>query len=236
MWIGGNMAKTAIVTGANRGIGLEIVQQLLGQGLNVIATARNPENADQLLSLAKDYKELLTVSPLDVSKPESVKAFGASLGDTPIDFLFNNAGILVNHSDVPPSIDIDAIQESFNINTLGPIRVYQACRDNLLNAESPKHILTTSKMGSLSDNTSGRAYAYRMSKAAVNMFIRSLSKDDDKVVSVAMHPGWVQTDMGGPNALITTAKSASGMIDFAMKAKSSDSGQFFSYDAQSIPW
>lgn len=227
--------STALVTGANRGIGLGLCAHLLKRDINVIATIRSEPSAG-LRALADEAGDRLQLEKLDVTAECSATALAERLGGRPLDYLFNNAGVMSGHGERPPNIDIEAIAENINTNLFGVIRVYQALRGNLLQSERPVHVAITSKMGSLADNTSGGAYAYRISKSALNMFIKSLAIDDEQVISLAVHPGWVVTDMGGPNALINVDQSAGGIVGLATEASAKLSGHFLNYDGSEIPW
>ena len=228
---------TYVVTGANRGIGLELVAQLVAQGHHVLATARQPERAEALSALTSAHPGQLEILALDVSDPASITAFGQAVGDRPVDVLINNAGVLLRGGG-PGELDYEKIELTFRINTLGPLRVTEALLPALRAAAQPVIANITSQMGSIADNTSGGAYSYRISKAALNMAIRSLSLDLGRqgMVALVLHPGWVQTDMGGPNAKITTAQSVTGMLSTIQRATAEHAGKFWSWDGTELPW
>lgn len=220
-----------LVTGANRGLGLEFVRQLATRGENVIATARNPEGATALNALD------VRVEALDVGDPDSVAAFAARLGDRPIAVLINNAGYGVRS--VPlEELDVEALDVFFQINTLGPLRVTRALLPNLRAGSKRRIAHVTSKMGSITDNGSGGAYGYRASKAALNAINKSLSIDlaPEGFTSVVLHPGWVQTDMGGPSAAIGVEESVRGMLSVVDGLGADHNGRFFNYDGSELPW
>ena len=230
---------TYVVTGANRGIGLELVAQLVAQGHHVLATARQPERAEALSALTSAHPGQLEILALDVSDPASITAFGQAVGDRPVDVLINNAGVLLRGGG-PGELDYEKIELTFRINTLGPLRVTEALLPALRAAAQPVIANITSQMGSIADNTSGGAYSYRISKAALNMAIRSLSLDLGRqgMVALVLHPGWVQTDMGGPNAKITVEESCSGLADVVEKAGGPNSGggfRFVNYEGKDLP-
>lgn len=228
---------TYVVTGANRGIGLELVAQLVAQGHHVLATARQPERAEALSALSSEHPGQIEVFALDVSDPASVTAFGQAVGDRPVDVLINNAGVLLRGGG-PGELDYEKIELTFRINTLGPLRVTEALLPALRAAAQPVIANITSQMGSIADNTSGGAYSYRISKAALNMAIRSLALDLGRqgMVALVLHPGWVQTDMGGPNAKITTTQSVTGMLSTIQSATAEHAGKFWNWDGTELPW
>lgn len=222
---------TVLITGANRGLGLEFARQYHEAGFNVIATARKPDKAEELNSIG------VQVEQLDVADADSVASLAKRLGDTPIDILINNAGI----GGAPKSIseaDIKAIEHIIAVNTLGPIRVTQALISNLRKGEQKLIINISSMMGSIERNSRGIGYGYRESKAALNMFTKSLSNElkGEGFRCIVMSPGWVKTDMGGPNARLTPQESIRGMIDVINSLSAEDSGQFFNHAGEKLPW
>lgn len=221
---------TVLITGANRGIGLEFAKQYRRDGWKVIATARMPEAATELAAI-----EGIQVLPLDVIDPVSVQSFVDDLAGEPIDLLIHNAGVYGPKAGI---VTHDEWLAVFEANTLAPYFLTQALLDNV-RAGTGKTIATlTSKMGSMADNTSGGAYIYRSSKAAVNAVMKSFAEDlkPEGIKVALLHPGWVQTDMGGQNALINTETSVSGMRWVLEGLKADQTGGFFAYDGQSVPW
>ena len=219
-----------IVTGANRGIGLELAKQLTARGEEVIATARDPQAATELVSLGG------RVVPLDVRDADSVASFVQALGDEPVDVLINNAG--VGGGDALGNVDYDFAQRAFDTNALGTIRVVEAVLPKLKRSAVKKVANISSRMGSIEETTGGSYYAYRMSKAALNMATRCMAIDlkSDGVAVVSMHPGWVQTDMGGPNAEITTEESATAMLETIAGLSADQNGTLIDRDGAVIPW
>ena len=217
-----------IVTGANRGIGLELVRQLVESGEDVIATARRPEAAEELVATG------CMVLPLDVCDADSVAAFAEALGSEPVDVLLNNAGMAVR--DRLGSLDYAGMAAAFDTNAVGPLRVTEAVLPRL--GEGSRVVNVSSRMGSIGDNSSGGAYAYRMSKTALNMATSCLALDlaDRGVAVVTVHPGWVKTDMGGPNALIETAECATALLGTIRGLSQGDSGRFVDRDGGDIAW
>ena len=227
----------SIVTGANRGLGLEFVTQLAARGDHVTATARNPDAATDLQALAKIHQGQVTIARLDMADPKSIAAFASSLGPGPLDVLIHNAGI---YPDAGPlgELDYTRVLQGFEVNTLGPLRLSEALLGRLVTSAKPVIMSVTSQMGSIEDNGSGGSYAYRMSKAALNMGMRSMAKDLVKknVTVFVIHPGWVQTDMGGPNAKIDVQTSIKGMLSVLDGATHTHSGRFMNWDGSQLPW
>ncbi len=230
---------TTLITGSNRGIGFEFARQYAQNGWNVIACCRQPEGASNLRQLAGRFPNLVTIHQLDVADYEQITHLSNSLTNTSIDLLINNAGIY------PPSddggfgkIDYEAWHKAFQINTMAPLRMAEAFLAQISNSQLKIIAIITSKMGSIDDNKRGGSYIYRSSKAAVNMVGKSLSVDLklQGITTVILHPGWVKTDMGGPDALISTEQSVLGMQRILSNLKLSDSGKFFAYDGKIIPW
>ena len=203
---------TVLITGANRGLGLKFTELYAQKKFNVLATCRTPHNADGLLELA-DKNNQISVLPLDVGIYEEVENLAETIKASPIDILINNAGIW--RSSTLGSINRQAWLESFTINSIAPYEVTQALLPNIKKGSLKKVVSITSKMGSIDDNTSGSSYIYRSSKSALNMVMRSLQHDLNSygIATLTLHPGWVQTDMGGMNALINDEQSVSGMIN-----------------------
>jgi NAD(P)-dependent dehydrogenase (short-subunit alcohol dehydrogenase family) len=215
---------TVLITGANRGIGLEFAHQYAADGWTVIATTRNPEGARPLKELGAE------VLPLDAADPASIDALAGRLGDRTLDVAIANAGVL------PRGIDAVGWLNGFATNCIGPTLLAKALKDRI--APGGKMIAITSKMGSIADNGSGGAVAYRATKAALNAAWRSLSIDwrEDDIALAMLHPGWVQTDMGGAGAAIDPATSVSGMRKTIAGLTRDRSGSFLNYDGQELPW
>ncbi len=230
------MNHTIVITGANRGIGLELAKLAASKGHRVIATARSAEKAAVLKEAVGSKGAVLS---LDIAKDESVTGFASSLkelGVTAVDILINNAGVYLDDDVAFESLASKMILESFNTNSIGPIRVTQALLPLLKKARAPKVASVSSLMGSMADNKAGGAYAYRMSKAAVNMFTRSLAADEREMTVITLHPGWVKTDMGGDRAPLEPAKSAEGLWTVIESATPDDSGKFFNHAGRELPW
>ena len=231
---------TWAITGANRGIGLALVSDVLRRGDSVMACAREPAKAEALAAQKDRHGDRLTVLPLDVTSPDSVAA-AAKAVTKPIDILVNNAGIFgPRESDNPGQgaldMDFEAFAEVLAVNTLGPLRVSQAFLPHVTNAKG-KIITITSRMGSLAGSSDG-AIAYRASKAAVNKVMLGFADAirPRGIPVLLVHPGWVQTDMGGTGADITTAESVAGIIELADRLDMTISAQFRNYDGSPIAW
>ncbi len=230
---------TVLITGGNRGIGLEFVRQYLAGGDQVIATARSVSTCAKLQELGQGKNAgRLTILPLEVTDPQSRTDFLKRLGQQAIDLFINNAGIYGPKSMPLGEVDEQEWIKVLQVNTIAPLKLAELLRGNLSRGQRPVIAILSSKMGSMADNTSGGSYIYRSSKAAVNAVTKSLAVDlaDDGISVVALHPGWVQTDMGGPNALIDVATSVSGMKNVLDALDPSLTGHFINYDGATIPW
>lgn len=223
--------KTWVVTGASRGIGLGFVKHLLGREQKVFAVTRG--ESVELKALSKDKN--LTIVVCDLSKEGQEKELAKTLGDSPVDVLINNAGVLLNE-DGFKALKTKDLRDSMNVNLEMPIRVTQALLPLLQKSADPKVAHITSRMGSIADNGSGGYYSYRISKAALNMFNKSFSIDFPKITALVLHPGWVQTDMGGAGAQITVDQSVTGLLKVIDGAGPKASGRFFNYSGEELPW
>lgn len=215
-----------LITGANRGIGLELCRQLSARGDEVIAVCRHTsEGLDEL--------GVRVLDGVDVSSAESVRSLQSRLDGENLDWLINNAGIL--SVETLDNLDFDAMERQFRVNALGPLRVTAALLQNL--AKGSRVGIITSRMGSIEDNTSGKYYGYRMSKAAVNMAGKSLARDlKDKGVAVALlHPGMVATDMTGRQG-VTPEHSASGLVQRMDALDIAKTGTFWHAEGEPLPW
>lgn len=225
---------TVMITGSNRGLGLEFVRQYAADGWKVIATCRAPGRAEALRAVSGQ----LEVVALDVGDFAAVDALAARLRGQAIDVLIANAGIAGPEGMRPGRIDYSGWEEVLRINTLAPVKVALAFIDHV--AASSRRLIAAvgSKMGSIADNSSGGSYAYRSSKAALNAAMKSLAVDlKSRGIRVAiLHPGWVRTDMGGPGGLIDVTESVTGMRGVLEFVTIENSGRFFNYDGSIVPW
>jgi NAD(P)-dependent dehydrogenase (short-subunit alcohol dehydrogenase family) len=227
-----------LITGANRGLGLEFARQYLADGWQVYAGCRDPDFASELLPLANASDDKLQILALDVTDPVGVQAAAAELDGQAIDLLLNNAGVGGARGQTVGNIDYAAWAKVLDVNTMAPLRVSEAFVDHVAQSERKLIVTITSGMGSLADNTSGGAYAYRSSKAAVNMVMRSLAIDlaPRGIACVVINPGWVLTDMGGPYATLTTAESVKKLRRLIETLGPGQSGKFFNYDGREYAW
>jgi len=228
---------TVLITGANRGIGLEFTTQYLQRGDKVIATCRDIENADALNALGTKTPAL-EILPLDVSDHDSIAKFPSQLKNAAIDIFINNAGIYGPRDSRFGNVNAYEWMEVLQVNSIAPLLLTQELIGHLRAGKDKKLIYLTSKMGSIADNNGGGHYLYRSSKTALNMVVKSLAVDlgSEGFVSAVLHPGWVRTDMGGPNGMIDTNTSVTGMVKVIDGLSSKDNGGFFNYDGAVIPW
>ncbi len=226
-----------LITGTNRGIGLEFVKHYLKNNEKIIATCRNKHSAKDLLELENTTSNLSLVE-LDVSNPNSINEFISKIVGLPIDTFINNAGVFGPRNIEFGNFNAKEWLDVFKVNTIAPLLITQKILKNLRLGKDKKLAFISSKVGSIEDNTGGGMYIYRTSKTALNQVIKSLSIDlkDENFIAVALHPGWVQTDMGGPNALIDTKTSVKGMIEVIDNLTPKNTGKFYNYDGSSIPW
>ncbi len=225
------MAKV-LITGAGRGIGLELAKQYAADGDEVIACVRDPKKASDLAGIGGKT----TVQQLDPGDPSSIDAAAAAVGTTPIDVIVNNAGATGGAHQSLDDLDLDAWHDTFTVNTIGPLLVARAFKPHLAAAEG-KLMTVTSQVGA-STWPMGGMYAYATSKAAVNRAMATLAIDwkDDPITVALVHPGWVKTDMGGPHADITPEESASGIRKVIAGLSKADSGKFYKWNGEPHIW
>ena len=222
----------AVVTGANRGIGSEWVNQLLEVGWTVYAGYR--ENLDKLETFSNPQ---LFVNQLDVQSNKSVINFCNQIEGN-VDLLVNNAGVGDGRWQNLEEINDDWSLEVLDINAIGPVRMVQALYKKMSHNELTKVAMISSLMGSIADCKSGRSYAYRASKSALNMFTAAMKKEalENNITFVILHPGWVKTDMGGSMAPVTMFESVNGMMKVLETHTLENSGSFIQYDGEILPW
>ncbi len=230
---------TALITGSNRGLGLEWARQYTAAGWRVHATCRNPEAATELQRLAEDHAGLY-IHRLDVTRPDQIGALRATLSQEPIDLLINNAGVYFERWGRDPlgSIDYSAWEETFRVNTLGPVRLTEALVDCVAASGRRLVVAISSHMGSIADITQPRDYAYRSSKAALNAAMHGLAHElaQRGIGVLILHPGWVRTRMGGNQAPISTQESVAGMRALVERFRPEWTGRFLRYDGRPMPW
>lgn len=229
------MSQTIFITGANRGIGLSLAELYLQRGDQVHATSRNLSESKELQALASTYSTL-TLHELDVTNYPHVAQLAKEL--PAIDLLINNAGYYGPKGYGFGNTDIEEWRKVFEINTIAPLKLVEAFYPLLQAGSAKKIVCISSKVGSMTENTSGGGYIYRSSKAALNSVVKSLSNDltSEGFSVLALHPGWVRTAMGGPNALIDTQTSAAGLAKVIAQSTQENSGQFINYDGTQMPW
>ena len=229
---------TTLITGANKGIGLKLVERYAQAGHQVIACCRNPEAATDLQALAEQTGKV-QIEGVTVGDGTSVTALRQRVGDQPVDLLINNAGMAGPAPDQQSAqaMDFEGWAETMNVNTMAPLRVLQAFRPNLAAAEHAKAVTITSQMGALSLNMPVM-YAYCSSKAAVNKIMRMYATDaaQDGIAVQLIHPGWVQTDMGGAQAEITPEQSADGIVSVIDGLAMENTGSFMKWDGEVHDW
>ena len=228
---------SVLITGANRGIGLELVRLFAQNAWRVFACCRAPEKAADLLQLAADFKGNMTVHSLEVTDSLSIDALAQSLKEETLDLLVNNAGIMGGERQGVQEMDFGAWEETFRVNTIAPFRIFQGFLPNLKRSSAPKVATISSQMGSLSRESAG-AYAYRSSKAAVNKVMQTLACEMamENFIITLFHPGWVKTDMGGAHADITASESAAGLYEKMSNLEPGDNGKFFIWNGEEHPW
>lgn len=217
-----------VITGASRGIGLEITKLALKAGHNVLALARSPENSE-LVNLQKEFKNL-SFEKIDLSDQNAYSKVDSLVKFSCIDLLINNAGIYEQDDSV------ENFQKSYLVNSIQPLFITRALLSKLKQSSNPKAAFTSSMMASIADNNSGGSYSYRSSKTALNMLIKSLSVDEPWLTCLILHPGWVKTRMGGENAPVMPEDSAKGLFEVIMKASLKDTASFQDYQGSHLPW
>ena len=228
---------TILITGANRGIGLELTEQFAADGWTVLACCRDTASAGALGALGERF-DTIEVHALDVTDYPQMRALSARLRDRPIDILLSNAGIYGPRGANFGAVEAEGWREVFEVNSIAPLMLVQAFVEQVAASEHKLVAVISSKMGSIDDNGSGGSYIYRSSKTAVNQVFKSLSIDlaDRGVSAISLHPGWVQTDMGGADAETSVHDSAAGLKSILQSAGIEQSGQFLEYNGDPIPW
>jgi NAD(P)-dependent dehydrogenase (short-subunit alcohol dehydrogenase family) len=233
-----------LITGSNRGIGLELARRYVERGEQVIATCRQPDAASELQALTQQHPDRVTVLALDVASTDSIHASYQAVRAqvNGLDILINNAAIS------PPAqqqalgqIEQDSAMEVFRVNTVGPLLMAQRYADLLRDGKNPRLINVTSRLGSLGhryQQRSAGSYLYNASKATLNMFSLSLAFDLERqgIITVMVHPGWVRTDMGGRGASLTVAESVSGLLPLIDGLTRNDIGRFYNWNGSELPW
>ncbi len=221
---------TVLVTGANRGLGLEFTRQYASDGWHVIACCRKPGEAEAL----KKIKGEVTIEALDVTDDEKIAKLATRLKGEAIDLLINNAGIYGPRSGSATTAWLEVLR----VNTIAPFRMAEAFAPHVARSKHKKIVNITSVMGSIASNESGGSPIYRSSKAALNMVMKGLSNElkAKGVIVAVFHPGWVKTDMGGAGAPVAIPDSVGSLRKEIAKLKPSDNGKYFNYDGKPLPW
>ena len=227
--------KTVLITGANRGLGLEFVKQYADSDWKVIATCRKKSDLEATEALDGN----VSIFEMDVTNFEECKSVSETLRDQTIDVLINNAGIFGPeeqfYNDIN-KLNENGWLETYLVNVISPIRIAKLFVDNLSKSETKLAVFITSKMGSIADNSSGGYYNYRASKAALNTMVKSFSIDAKEIYTLLLHPGWVKTDMGGQEANIDAKESIQGMRMVIENFTSDQNGMFCDYKGRPILW
>ena len=232
------MMKKILVTGANRGLGLGLVKKFLKNNEKVICTTRNISKSKELMLYKEKYNDNLEICELDLLDKDSPNILSNFLGDETIDLFINNAGVIGHSAQHFKSVSLNHWLDVLKVNLIAPLLITQSIIKNIEKSSERKIYFISSKVGSIEDNKSGGMYIYRSSKTALNQVVKSLSIDLKPlgISVISLHPGWVRTEMGGPNALISVEESVNGMVDVISNTSIINSGQFINYDGTRLPW
>ena len=222
---------TTLITGANRGIGLALTREFTARGHTVIATARDPGAATDLKATGA------TLYRLDVADAEAIAALKSELGDTPIDVLINNAGIAGGRQPIGET-DFDSFVETLIVNTIAPVRMLETFTDNVAASELKRMTVISSQLGSIANTTASWGMIYRTSKAGVNMAYRAAATAlaEKGITCLTLHPGHVETDMGGAGAPVKPADSAKGLASVILDTPPASELRFLDYQGNALPW
>jgi len=228
---------TTLITGSNRGLGLELTRQYAEAGWRVHATCRNPESAPELAAVAAAHPSV-EVHRLDVTQPDEVAAVATAVGGEAIDVLLLNAGV---HEKVKRGFGETDYGEWANvhaINTMAPLRLTEAFANAVARSEQKRIVAFSTVVASIANNVNGRRYLYGSTKCALNYVVKSLSIDlrERGITILALHPGWVATDMGGSEAPLTPAESVTAIRALVDRLTPEDSGRYLQYDGEELPW
>ena len=230
--------KNILITGANRGLGLGLVKKYLENNEKVFCTTRNISKSKELKLLKEKHTNNLEICELDLLDKDSPNILSNFLVNKPIDLFINNAGVIGQSAQHFKSISLNPWIEVLKVNLIAPLLITQSIIKNIEKSSEKRIYILSSKVGSIEDNKSGGMYVYRSSKTALNQIVKSLSIDLKPIgISViSLHPGWVRTEMGGPNALMSVEESVNGMFGVISNTNISNSGQFINYNGTEIPW
>jgi len=235
--------STVLITGANRGIGLEHARQYAAKGWNVIGCCRNPAKSGDLNKLQQEYSQTVEIYPLDVTSRQAVASLAMRLSDRTIDLLINNAGTF-GPKGAPEGMSYQSLyfmdygiwRNMFEVNTVAPFHMSVAFRPHLDRSKQPVIINMSSGLASVENNVQGMSYAYRTTKAGLNMLTKGMAAEWPKVIVVSMAPGWCKTDLGGPDAEVDTAESVRSQQQTIGKLNIENSGTFIDRTGEDIPW
>ncbi|MCS6948458.1 MAG: SDR family oxidoreductase [Steroidobacteraceae bacterium] len=242
---------TVLVTGANRGLGLEFARQYAADGWTVHACVRAPQQADALQALKRDAEQAgqgrIEIHALDVRDHAAIDQLAATLDGVAIDVLINCAGTMGKGSFAEQGIafgklgrsDFADWENTFRVNVIGPMKMAEAFVPHVALSEQKKIVSLTSELGSIGGNKIGSLYAYRATKAGLNAIMKSMAIDlgrQYRIIAIPLHPGWVRTDMGGPRAPLDAATSVRGMRKVIAELDAGKSGRFWAYDGSELPW
>lgn len=238
------MSKTWLISGANRGLGLGYARQLLASGDKVIAGVRDPANAGSLIELSRQYSSLLDIGRLDMNDWGSIDSFAGNLEEERIDYLINNAGLYGgswdkdSHRQSIDSMDYELWEEIMRVNVIAQFRLTRALEGSLMRSDKPLIVMMSSDLGSIGNNELGQSYAYRTSKAALNMIGKSLAVElkERGIRVISMAPGWTQTALGGWNATWKVEDSVAKQIKVITALGPEDTGRFLNLHGKSVPW
>ena len=238
------MSNTWLISGANRGIGLGYARQLLAMGEKVIAGVRDPENAESLIELSRQYSASLNIGRLDMNDWASIDSFAGKLEEERIDYLINNAGMYGgswtedSRRQSVDSMDYELWEEIMRVNVIAQFRLTRALEGSLMRSSNALVVMMSSDLGSIGNNDMGQSYAYRTSKAALNMIGKSLAVDlrERRIRVISMAPGWTQTALGGWNATWSVEDSVAKQIKVITALEPEDTGRFLNLHGESVPW
>ena len=226
-----------VITGANRGLGLGFVKNYLGKNVDVVSTTRDLKSSKELLALKEKFPNNLEIFELDLLKESAGDTLANFLGERPIDILINNAGVGSTNQHFE-AVSPKPWLEVLKVNLIAPLMITQSIINNVKKGSDKKIYFLSSQLGSIGDNASGGMYIYRSSKTGLNQVVKSLSVDlkPQGITVVSLHPGWVKTDMGGPNAPVSIDESIEGMTQVIHTTDIRDTGRFLNYDGKELPW
>ena len=229
--------KNILITGANRGLGLGFAKKCLKKDEHVLATVRDIKGSEELLALKEKFPNNLEIFELDLLKESVGYTLENFLGDRPIDIVINNAGVGSTNQHFE-AVSPKPWLEVLKVNLIAPLIITQSIINNVKKGSDKKIYFLSSQLGSIGDNASGGMYIYRSSKTGLNQVVKSLSIDlkPQGITVVSLHPGWVKTDMGGPNAPVSIDESIEGMMQVIDATDIRDTGRFLNYDGKELPW